>query len=148
MKRIFTEIEIEATPERVWGVLTDFPALREWNPLVGSVEGELEIGKRLKVSLTGPRGLGMRFKSTILKAEVDRELRWVGRLLVPGLFEGEHFFIIEPLEGDRTRFIQGEIYTGVLVPFMTVVGILSNARIGFKEMNQALKERVENSTGQ
>jgi len=37
----------------------------------------------------------MTFRPTILKAEPNRELRWLGHLLVPGLFDGEHIFTIE-----------------------------------------------------
>ena len=51
MKQISSEIEINASQERVWQVLTDFPALSEWNPFVRSVEGDLEAGQRLKVYL-------------------------------------------------------------------------------------------------
>jgi hypothetical protein len=78
----------------------------------------------------------------VLKAEPNRELRWLGRLLVPGLFDGEHIFIIELLGAERVRFIQREIFTGMLVPFLT--GALDrDTRHGFEEMNQALKDRAE-----
>ena len=60
---------------------------------------------------------------------------------MPGLFDGEHYFKIEPLEDGKVRFIQGEKFTGVLVPFMG--GLIDNAKIGFDEMNIALKEKAE-----
>ena len=90
MRKIHTEIEIEAPADRVWQELTDFAAFPEWNPFLESVEGDLSTGARLKVNLKG-----MSFKPTLLKVEADRELRWLGRLMVPGLFDGEHHFIIE-----------------------------------------------------
>jgi hypothetical protein len=74
----------------------------------------------------------------VLKAEPNRELRWLGRLLVPGLFDGKHIFIIEPLGAERVCFIQREIFTGMLVPLLS--GTLDR---GFEEMNQALKNRAE-----
>jgi len=43
----------------------------------------------------------MTFRPTILKAEPERELRWLGRLLLPGLFDGEHVFEIEQIMVDR-----------------------------------------------
>ena len=148
MEQISNAIEINASPERVWQVLTDFPALSRWSPFVRSVEGELEVGNRLKVYVEGSRGMGMTFKPTVLIAEPNQELRWIGRLLMPGLFDGEHFFIIEALEANRVRFIQGEKFTGVLVPFMTIMRVLKNAQIGVDEMNMAFKERCEQSAGQ
>jgi uncharacterized protein YndB with AHSA1/START domain len=32
-KTLETHIEIEAPKEKVWGLLTDFPAYPQWNPL-------------------------------------------------------------------------------------------------------------------
>jgi hypothetical protein len=55
------------------------------------------------------------FKPTVLAVEANRELRWLGRLLVPGVFDGEHSLRIEPLEGGGSRFVQSERFTGVLV---------------------------------
>ncbi len=143
MKQISSEIEINASPERVWQVLTDFSALLDWNPFIRSVEGELSVGERLKVYLKASKGMGMSFKPTVLRAEANHELRWIGRLLMPGLMDGEHSFIIEPLEGDGVRFIQSESFTGVLVSLMSVMGVFKNALIGFDEMNQALKQKAE-----
>jgi hypothetical protein len=36
MREVKTEIEIQATPERVWSILVNFPAHSKWNPFVGS----------------------------------------------------------------------------------------------------------------
>ncbi|MCH8207186.1 MAG: SRPBCC domain-containing protein [Chloroflexi bacterium] len=148
MKQISSEIEINASPERVWQVLTDFPALPDWNPFIRSAEGDLNVGDRLKVYIKASKGMGMSFKPTVLRAEPNRELRWIGRLLMPGLMDGEHSFIIEPLEGNHVRFVQSESFTGVLVPLMSAMGVFKNALIGFDEMNQALKRQAELATTQ
>ena len=138
-----SEIEINASPERVWQVLTDFSALPDWNTFIRSVEGDLNVGGRLKVYIKASKGMGMSFKPTVLRAEPNRELRWIGRLLMPGLMDGEHSFIIEPMEDNHVRFVQSESFTGVLVSLMSMLGIFKNALIGFEGMNQALKRRAE-----
>ena len=92
-----------------------------------------------------PKGMGMTIKPTVLKADEGREFRWVGHLLVSGLFDGEHYFTIESLEGNRVRFSQGEIFTGILVPLIGLLGVFKNTKLGFEEMNQALKARAEGS---
>ena len=148
MKEISSEIEINASPERVWQVLTDFSALPDWNPFIRTAEGNLNVGDRLKVYIKASKGMGMSFKPTVLRAEPNRELRWIGRLLMPGLMDGEHSFIIEPLEGNHVRFVQTESFTGVLVLFMSAMGVFKNALIGFDEMNQALKRQAELATSQ
>ena len=62
---------------------------------------------------------------------------------MPGIFDGEHYFRIESQPDGSVRFVQGERFTGVLVPLFG--GIINNAVRGFQEMNAALKERVEGS---
>ena len=57
----------------------------------------------------------MTFKPTVLRVEPERELRWLGRLLLPGLFDGDHIFHIEPLAQTRSRFTQAERFSGILV---------------------------------
>jgi len=148
MKHISSEIEINASPEQVWQVLTDFSVLPDWNPFIRSVEGDLNVGDRLKVYIQASKRMGMSFRPTVLRTQPNRELRWIGRLLLPGLMDGEHSFIIEPLEDNHVRFVQSESFTGVLVPFMSALGVFKNAHIGFDEMNQALKRRAELGTAQ
>ena len=138
IRKIHTEIEIEAPADRVWQELTDFAAFPDWNPFIESVEGDLSAGARLKVNLKG-----MSFNPTLLKVEADRELRWLGRLMAPGLFDGEHHFIIENNSEGGVRFIQGESFTGVLVPLMALLGIFRSTARSFDEMNRALKDRAE-----
>ena len=42
MRVISTEIEISASDEEVWQVLSDFDAYPEWNPFIKTIEGKLE----------------------------------------------------------------------------------------------------------
>jgi hypothetical protein len=41
MKENRNEIEIQATPETIWGVLTDLGKYAEWNPLLYRAEGKI-----------------------------------------------------------------------------------------------------------
>jgi hypothetical protein len=146
MKELHTDIEIQASAERVWQIFTDFASLPQWNPFVRQASGNLETGARLKVRLQPPGGRAMTFRPTLLKVEPGRELRWLGHLVVPGLFDGEHSFLIEPLGPDRVRFTQREVFTG-LFAFIFTGSFAANTRLGFEAMNQALKERAEQVTG-
>ena len=84
----------------------------------------------------------MRFRPKVLVADPPRELRWLGHLLFPGLFDGEHRFAIHPLPGDRVRFEQSERFSGLLVPLLRK-GLERDTKRGFVEMNAALKQRAE-----
>jgi hypothetical protein len=116
MKQLQTQIEIDAPAKRVWEVLTDFASYPQWNPFIRHISGRPAPGERLQVRLAPPGGRAITFKPKVLTAEPNRELRWLGRLLVPGVFDGEHSFTIESLEESRVRFVQREAFKGLLVP--------------------------------
>ena len=140
MPKIQTSAEIDAPPERVWEILTDFRSYPEWNPFILEGSGDLEEGGKHDLRMRPPGGREMTFRPTVLKVETGRELRWRGRLLVPGIFDGEHCFRLTPA-GPGTRLEQGESFTGLLPRFMSVT--LGQTERGFNELNQALKERAE-----
>jgi hypothetical protein len=144
MNQLHTEIEIDAPAERVWGVLTDFASYPQWNPFIRSISGEPNIGGRLEVRLEPPESRGITLRPKVLSAEPNHQLRWLGHLLVPGLFDGEHSLTIEALEENRVRFVQSEAFRGLLVSLFAR-SLNNNTRRGFEEMNRALKERAEAS---
>jgi hypothetical protein len=135
------EIDIDAPPETVWAVLTDTRSYPDWNPFVRRLAGDLREGARLETEIAPPGGRAMSFKPTVLAAEPGRELRWLGRFLVPGLLDGEHRFAIEPLPDGRSRFIQSERFTGLLV--RPLRNTLRKTELGFEQMNEALRLRAE-----
>src|SRR5947209_16808514 len=141
MRELRSEIDIDVPVERVWQILTDFAAFPQWNPFMQRASGEPRPGEQLRVYIQPPGGRGMTFKPTVLNAEPNRELRWLGRLLLPGLFDGEHTLRVEPLGPNQTRFMQQEKFTGVLVPLFA--GTLEKTQQGFEDMNRALKARAE-----
>ncbi len=83
----------------------------------------------------------MRFSPTLLSVQPERELRWKGRLILPGLFDGEHSFHLHPIEAG-TRLVHREAFSGLLVRVMPASSFV-NIEAGFDAMNQALKRRAE-----
>jgi hypothetical protein len=140
MRLIDTRIEIATSPMHVWGVLTDFARFPEWNPFIVKIEGTPEPGARLRVQIKPPGKSAMTFTPTILVARPGEELRWLGRLLLPGIFDGEHAFELES-RGDACSFRQSEHFTGLLVPLLG--GALAATERGFEAMNVAIKRRAE-----
>jgi hypothetical protein len=141
-KELRTEIGIDAPPERVWAVLTTLPDHARWNPFIRRFEGELRTGATLTVELAPPGDEPMTFRPTVLEVSPNRRLRWIGRLLVPGVFDGEHVFELEPLDTGSTRFVHRERFRGILVPLLAKT-LDTKTRRGFEAMNQALKNEVE-----
>jgi hypothetical protein len=134
-----TEIDIAAPVDDVWHVLTDFSAYEEWNPFMVSGAGEARVGETLVNTLVIDDST-MTIKPKVTVADAEQELRWLGRFVVPGIVDGEHYFLLEPTVDGGTRLIHGETFTGMLVPF---AGGLLDVEDEFKAMNQALKARAE-----
>ncbi len=141
-KEIKTTIEIDASVSRIWAVLIDFSRYSEWNPFIRSIDGKAQQGERLEIFIQPPGGNGMKFRPVILALQPEHELRWIGRIMVPGIFDGEHQFQLEPIGASRTRLIHREVFSGLLVPLLWQ-NLDTQTRQGFEEMNRALKNRVE-----
>ena len=48
----YTDIVVEATPEQVWDVLTDFDAMPRWSTSLQRIDGELADGASVVVTFT------------------------------------------------------------------------------------------------
>jgi hypothetical protein len=139
---ITTSITINATTEKVWNILNDFEKYPQWNPFITSIAGKIKVGNILQVTIAPPNGNAMKFKPTLLVANEHKELKWKGKLLFKGLFDGEHQFEIIDNKNGTVTFVQSENFTGVLVPlFKKTINI--NTKNGFVLMNEKLKERAE-----
>ena len=142
MREICTEIEITGSPARVWEVLTRFDEYPEWNPFIPRATGKLQEGGRLDVSIRPPGQKPMTFRPVVVCVSPQRELRWLGRLWLPRVLDGEHAFLIEALGTERVRLVQRERFRGLLLPLLWR-SLGGPTRRGFEDMNAALKRRVE-----
>lgn len=140
-KEIKSEITINSTPKIVWEYLTNFAMYAEWNPFILSVSGELKELAKLKIKIKPYNSAPMNFNPTILKVETDKEIRWIGRLFIKGLFDGEHYFKLID-NGNKTTLIQGETFSGIFIPLMKNM-IEVKTLTGFKLMNEQLKKLIE-----
>ncbi|MDO5091374.1 MAG: SRPBCC domain-containing protein [Cardiobacteriaceae bacterium] len=141
-KHLASEIVIDAPPQAVWQVLTDFAAYPAWNPFIVGINGEVANGARLDVRIQPVGGKMMRFRPQIIACDVPQHLRWRGTLIIPGLFDGEHDFRLERLADGRTRLLHSETFSGLLVRPLAKK-LEAQTLPGFVAMNAALKERVE-----
>ncbi|GBR55371.1 polyketide cyclase/dehydrase [Neokomagataea thailandica NBRC 106555] len=134
-RKIETQIEIRASPERVWSVLTEIMAYPSWNPFIRELTGRLVVGQKLRIRLSG----GIVFKPKVITVQPRQRLQWIGRLWgVPGVFTGVHDFeIMRTQQGSLLR--QSEAFYGMMLWFYDV----EKVRAEFTKMNEALKTRAE-----
>ena len=142
-KRLFTDVDIDATPQQVWEVLTDLAAFPAWNPFIVWAEGVVEPGRRLTLRMQPVGGRAMTLRPRLVAVDMPRELGWRGKLGMPGLMDAEHTFTLEP-RGSGTRLVHQETFRGVLVPFVSA-SLDRNTLPAFVAMNEALKSRAEHA---
>jgi hypothetical protein len=141
-KEIKTEILINAAPEKVWSILTNFEDYPNWNPFIKSIKGVVKVGNTITARLEPPKSKGMTFKPKVLVFDTNKEFRWIGHLLFPGLFDGEHKFELIDNGNGTTTFMQSEKFQGILVPLLKKM-LDNNTLNGFNEMNKKIKELAE-----
>jgi hypothetical protein len=139
---LHTEIEIDAPIDAVWEVLTDLAAYPDWNPFIVSSEGRADVGERLTNRMHPPGGRAITFKPTVTVVEPGVTFEWLGRMGLPGIFDGRHRFALAASTRGGTRVTQSEQFDGVLVRFMRT-SLDTKTVAGFDAMNAALKAHVE-----
>lgn len=141
MYEVVTRITIDAPPEAAWAVLTDFASFPDWNDFIQQIKGEAREGAWLEVRIRMQGASPMTFRPKVRAVRPAQEFRWRGHLIVPGLFDGEHFFLLEP-RGTGSELTHGERFSGV------VAGLLKSRMVprleaSFAAFNRAFKARVE-----
>jgi hypothetical protein len=142
LKTIETNIVIDSTPQKVWNILTNFKEYELWNPFMTKVVGDANLGSKIEVNIKTMNGKERTYYPIITKCNTNSELRWKGKSILPGVFDGERIFILERSVDDKVSFSHKEIFSGLGVKF---VGnkLDKNLRDSFVRMNEALKIRAE-----
>jgi hypothetical protein len=143
MKEICTKIQINASSTVVWKIINDFENYEKWNPFIRVISGNPKEGSEIEIFIKPPNSNGIKFKPQILRYDEEKEIKWLGKLWIPKLFDGEHSLIIKKLNENKVLFIQKERFTGLLVPLFT--NTLNDTKSGFEMMNEKLKQKAENT---
>jgi uncharacterized protein YndB with AHSA1/START domain len=107
-------IDIAATPERVWSLLTcasEFPA---WNSTVESIEGEIADGQTIK--LRAKVAPGRVFKLKIGPSVPARSMVWSDGFAP--MFKGVRTYTLTPKADGTTSFHMIEVFSGVMLPMI------------------------------
>lgn len=134
---ISTQIEINASQEKIWKTLMDFENYTTWNPFIKKISGEKKVGAKLNADIGS-----MKFKPTVQEISINEKFSWLGSFIIPGLFDGKHEFIIQKITDNRCLFIHQETFKGILVSFMKKK-LEKEIKPQFELMNEKLKLRVE-----
>jgi len=139
---LVSQLDIDATPQRVWRVLTDLSAYPDWNPFIVRAEGLVHAGSRLVLRMQPVGGRPITLKPTVVEAVEGACLRWRGTVGIPGLLDAEHVFRLTERNNGGSTLHQDEHFTGLLVPLMKA-SLRRSTLPAFAQMNEALKRRAE-----
>lgn len=141
-RELRTGTDIDASAGDVWKILIGFERYPEWTRVFEFPLGHTDVGERLTVKISSGGSKSMIFKPLLLEAHEPVEFRWKGRLLLRGIFDGEHIFRIEETGEGRVRFTHSEIFSGFLVPWLWR-DLDTNTRRGFERFNMDIKRKAE-----
>lgn len=138
MKAFAVTTKIQATPERVWGLLTDAAGYTRWNNTVDKVEGKIAPGG--SVTVRAKINPGRAFPLKVAAFEPPRRMVWTGGMPL-GLFKGERTFLLKPDANGDVEFSMREEYTGLMAPL--IGGSIPDLQPAFDEFASDLKRAAE-----
>jgi hypothetical protein len=113
MKELTSTIEIRATPEAVWAILTDGPGYALWNPEINRVDGRMALGEKIKAYVVLHGGVVRPVSVRVTELEPMRRMVWTGGLPL-GLFTGRRTFSLTPRDGGMVAFTMHLQFSGLL----------------------------------
>ncbi len=141
---IFTEIEINASTEQVWSVLTDWDKLKEWSSsFVGISPNYLEKGMSSIAYFKNPiTGKVMEVKHDIVHYEEGEKFGWSGKII--GKVKDHHIYSLEKTKKGTTIFRQEDGFHSKNIQSSIMNFLLKhNLTASYKKFNKELKARVE-----
>lgn len=140
MKEFTATTTINATPEKIWAILTEASAYPEWDPSADRIEGKIAPGETIKAyTKLAP---GRAFPAKINVFEPGKKMVWTGGMPL-GLFTGVRTFTLVPKGNGAIEFTIREVFSG---PMLALIGgTLPDMTVPFQQVVAGLKERAERS---
>jgi hypothetical protein len=109
-----TKIEVRATPQRIWSLLTNAADFPRWNSTITRITGTIAQGERLALEV--PAAPGRTFRPRVTRLEPERTMVWSDGFAP--MFKGVRTFTLEPHADGTTTFSMVEVFSGVMLPMI------------------------------
>jgi len=103
------EVDIRATAETIWELLTNAEGFPNWNSTVTKIEGQIREGERLKIHVPGTR---QTFKPVVSGLVPGQRMIWSSG--INPIFKGVRTFLLRPSGDTLTEFVMEERFSGVV----------------------------------
>jgi len=139
---VFTQIEINATPEEVWSVLTDWKKLKEWSSsFVGISIDKMVQGERFLVYFKNPlNGKDIEFERMCTAYKEGSMFSWSGEFTA-GVTDN-HIHTLELTANGTTIFKQEDGIHGKHSKLLNLLG-KNHIKSMYEKFDRQLKQRVE-----
>lgn len=129
--------EINASPDKIWRLLTDASYFPRWNSTVTEVQGKIAEGEQLKLRVrASPKRV---FKPTVTEFQPLRQMTWAEG--AAPMFRGVRTFTLTPTGNGTTKFTMEETLRGLMLPL--VKGALPEFGPIFETYASDLKREAE-----
>lgn len=129
---------IHASPKVLWDLLTDAAHYPDWNPTVVRVDGDIALGRKIKVVATvSPE---RSFPVTVAELVPNQRMVWQGGMPL-GLFRGVRTFTLAEGAPGTTTFAMREVFSGPLLGLIR--RSMPDLQPSFDEFARSLKLRAE-----
>jgi hypothetical protein len=130
---------INASPEKIWALLTNAKQFPSWNSAVASIDGDIALGQQIQVKV--PIAPTRVFKLRVSEFEPGRRMVW--RDGSAPMFQGVRTYTLTPQADGSTRFDMSEVFSGLMLPM--IAGSLPDFGPSFEAYAADLKRAAESN---
>ncbi len=143
VQEIKTELEISASPSRVWSIITDIDKWQEWSPIINASQGKSVVGSKLSITMMSKEEGkdGPKYNPVITGLKEQNYFHWRAHMLAGFVFTNEKIFKLVKTD-TGTHLTHIETFKGLMAPIMSG-SVEKNVPPMLDSMNQALKELAE-----
>lgn len=143
MQEIKTEIDIAASPAKVWSIIADVEQWQQWSPIINASKGKPAIGSTLSITMANKeKGTdGPKYSPVVIGFEEQKTFHWRAQMLAGFVFTNDKIFKLEATE-TGTHVTHIETFKGLMAPLMAG-SVEKNVPAMLDSMNQALKDLAE-----
>jgi hypothetical protein len=132
-------INIRASRDKIWSLLTDAAAFPRWNSTVSSIEGQIALGHKIKLRVPiAPKRV---FKLKVSDFAPGERMVWSDG--AAPMFRGVRTFTLTPGTSGTTDFSMVEVFSGLMLPM--IAGSLPDFAPSFEQYAADLKRAAEGS---
>lgn len=143
MREIQTDIEISASPDEVWSILSNINDWSDWSPIINQSSGDAAMGSALSITMIGKQEGkdGPTYNPVITTFDDSKSFRWRAKMMAGFVMTNDKVFELEETS-TGTHLIHKELFSGMFVPLFWS-SVEKNVPDMLNSMNAALKAKAE-----